>query len=189
MHDIQAVVFDAFGTLIQYTGPWNHPYRHVLAHIDASTRLPFMTRNVPIDIFADELGLSHVVPDMRRELDALLASLRLFPEVSTVLNAVRASGRPIAVCSNLAYDFGGALYRLLPDMDAYLLSYALGVAKPDPAMYAAVCTALACPPEHLLFIGDSQRCDVDGPRASGLQARRLNRRQGMTLFDTLEGVI
>lgn len=115
--------------------------------------------------------------------------MRLFDEVSVTLRKLRAAGMQIAVCSNLAYEYGTAVRRLLPDLDAYLFSYELGAAKPDPTIYAATCTALGCRPREVLFIGDSRRCDFEGPRAFGMQAGWLDRRSGLTLLDALQGVV
>lgn len=188
---IRAVVFDAFGTLIGYGGRRVNPYLRLVdaAPGEKTARLPFLTRNVPVDVFADELGRAHLLPVIRHELAEEVAGLRLFDEVSVTLRKLRTAGTRIAVCSNLAYEYGTAVRRLLPDMDAYLFSYEVGAAKPDPAIYAATCTALGYRPREVLFIGDSKRCDFEGPRAFGMQAGWLHRKSGLTLLDALQGVL
>ena len=93
------------------------------------------------------------------------------------------------MCSNLAAEYGPAVLGLLPDLDAYVLSYEVGLAKPDPAIFQHVCDALGCAPGEVVFVGDSVRCDVDGPRAFGMQARHLDRRAGQSLLDVLAGVV
>jgi HAD superfamily hydrolase (TIGR01549 family) len=112
----------------------------------------------------------------------------LFPEVPEVLARVRAAGLRIAVCSNLACEYGPAVRRLLLGLDAYLLSFEVGAVKPSPEMYAATCTALGCAPGEVMFIGDSRRCDLMGPLGFGLQARWLDRSAGKTLIDAIEGI-
>lgn len=188
---IRAVTFDAFGTLIGYGGRRINPYLRLVdaAPSEKMARLPFLTRNVPVDVFADELGRTHLLPVIQRELAEEVAGLQLFDEVGVTLRKLRAVGTRIAVCSNLAYEYGGAVRRLLPDLDAYLFSYELGAAKPDPAIYAATCTALGCRPREVLLIGDSRRCDFEGPRAFGMQAGWLDRKNGLTLLDALQGVL
>ena len=52
-----------------------------------------------------------------------------------------------------------------------------------------MCDALGCAPGEVAFVGDSKRCDVDGPRAFGMQARHLDRRAGQSLLDALAGVV
>ena len=73
--------------------------------------------------------------------------------------------------------------------DAVVISEEVGAAKPDPAIFQRVCNALGCAPGEVVFVGDSKRCDVDGPRAFGMQARHLDRRGGQTLLDVLAEVL
>ena len=179
---ISAVCFDVFGTLLTWRGRRINPYLRLAQN---GQRLPFMTRDVPIEVFAEELGLSHLVPVIQHELGEDLKSLQLFEDVDLVLRKLRGAGKKVAVCSNLAQAYGSAVRDLLPGLDGYLLSYEVGAAKPDPAIYQAVCEALGSRP---LFIGDSKRCDVHGPQNFGMQARLLDR-AGETLIDALAGVI
>ena len=80
-------------------------------------------------------------------------------------------------------------YRLVPELDAYVLSYEVGVAKPHPTMYRLACAELGCAPAETVFVGDSRRCDFDGPQAFGMQARWLDRRGGQSLVDALAGIL
>ncbi|MCP4232290.1 MAG: HAD family hydrolase [Aestuariibacter sp.] len=189
-HDkITTVCFDAFGTLIQRHGHRINPYRHLIQRGQDGKykRLPFLTRNVGISVFAEELGLSHMLPVIQQELADEIASLRLFPEVDLTLRKLRATGKRITVCSNLAAEYGATVRQLLPNLDAYVLSYEVGAAKPDPVIYDAVCTSLKCHPRDVLFIGDSKRCDKLGPEDFGMRAKWLDRNSGLTLIDTLLG--
>ena len=188
---ITVVCFDAFGTLIRYNGRRLNPYRRLVtvAPGEQAERMPFLTRNVSVNEFADELGLSHLLPVIRRELDTEIAGLQLFPEVELVLRKLRAAGKRVAVCSNLAHEYGQVVRQLLPSLEGYVLSYEVGAAKPDPAIYAAVCESLGSRPRDVLFIGDSKRCDVQGPQAFGMQACWLDRLGGQTLMDALKGVV
>lgn len=185
-----AVVFDAFGTLIRFGDAQHNPYRHFLKGCDKdpASRLPFLTRNLSADVFADELDLLHVMPEFRRELDEELAGLRLFDEVPTVITKVRAASLQLAVCSNLAFEYGVAVRQLLPNFDAHILSFEVGTAKPDHMIYAATCRALQCAPSEVVFIGDSKRCDYHSPQAFGMQVRWVDRRGGNSLLDALEGI-
>jgi HAD superfamily hydrolase (TIGR01509 family) len=187
MNKVSAVCFDAFGTLIHYNGRRINPYRRLLhaGQGEQTERLPFLIRNAGVSVFAEELGLSYMLPIIQRELDDELAALQLFPEVEMVLRKLRAAGKRLAVCSNLAAEYGPAVRRLLPSLDAHVLSFEIGAAKPDPAIYNAVCAALGSHPRDVLFVGDSKRCDLHGPEAFGMQARWLDRKGGQTLVDVL----
>lgn len=183
---VSAVCFDVFGTLIGYAGRRINPYRRLSA--DQAARLPFLTRDVPIEVFADELGLTHLLPLIQHELDAEIKGLKVFPDVALAMQKLRAAGKRVAVCSNLAHEYGPIVRKLLPSLDAYVFSYEVGAAKPDPAIYRAACDALGSRPRDVLFIGDSKRCDLHGPQAFGMQARWLDRKGGQTLPDCLEGI-
>ena len=187
MITVAAICFDAFGTLIRYNGRRVNPYRRLLRKGDGQRRerLPFLTRNAGIAVFAEELGLSDRLPLIRRELDAEIAGIEPFPETAPVLSRLRAAGMRLAVCSNVAAEYGTAVRRLLPDLDAHVLSFEVGAAKPDPAIYRAVCEALGRRPGDILFVGDSKRCDLHGPVAFGMQARWLDRKHEQTLVDVL----
>ena len=171
MKPTRAIVFDAFGTLIRYTTR-PAPYGRL---VDAAgrlvDRLACLTRNVPMATFAAELGAESSLDIMEADLAEELSGLRL------------------AVCSNLAYEYGPAVRGLVPELDAYVFSYEVGVAKPHPTMYRLACAELGCAPAETVFVGDSKRCDFDGPQAFGMQARWLDRRGGQSLVDALKGVL
>lgn len=186
---IRALALDVFGTLIQY-GQRLAPYsRLVGARGKGAARLPFLTRDVPVATFAAELGLEHLLPNIEADLAEELVGLRLFAEVPEMLTRARCAGLRLAVCSNLASEYGPAVRSLLPSVDACVLSYEVGLAKPDPAIYQRVCDALGCVPGEVVFVGDSKRCDVHGPLAFGMQARHLDRRAGESLLDVLADLL
>lgn len=180
-----AIVFDAFGTLVQPRRGANAYDR--LSAAAGGRRMPFLTRNVGADTFAEELGVGYLWPLIARELAAELSQLSLYEDVPPVLGRLRTRHK-IAVCSNLAQPFGAPVRALLPGLDAYLLSFELGVKKPDPAIYQAACAALRCQPRDVLWIGDSRRADYEGPQACGMQARLIDRTAGHRLADVLRGI-
>ena len=177
-----AVCFDVFGTLIHYAGRRVNPYRRLIV---SEARLPFLTRNVGIEVFAEELGLSALLPSLRHELEAEINGLQLFPEVEDVFKKLRSQGKKIAVCSNLAYEYGTAARALLPAVDATIFSYEVGASKPDPAIYAEVCERLKVKPKQVFFIGDSPRRDEAGPHQFGMRSALVKRKDGETLWDAL----
>lgn len=92
----------------------------------------------------------------------------------------------IALCSNLAYGYGGKVKALLPEVvESKVFSYEVGAKKPEPEIYQAVCEQLGLPPARILFIGDSPRCDEKGPREFGMKSLLLNRKTGQTLKSLL----
>lgn len=134
-----------------------NPSRPLLRGVFASEteRLSFLTRDVRIEVFAEERGLSHLVPILQSELDQELARVRCFSEVAQVLGRLRAAGKRIVVCSNFAQLYGKIVRQLSLSLDGYVMSCEVGAAKPDPVIYHAVCDAQYCRHSDALFIGDS----------------------------------
>lgn len=58
-----------------------------------------------------------------------------------------------------------SIIKLFPD---HFTSFELGVMKPDPAIYHAVCTSLNVLPEHILFIDDLKE-NVEGAKKIGMR--------------------
>ncbi len=192
MTTIRAVAFDAFGTLINYGAAHYRPY-HRLMRRDGPPRTEqrhaFMTRNISAAAFAAAQGLEAVLPEFSRELTAELADLHLFPDAEIVLQRVRDKGLRAVVCSNLAYEYGDVVRRLAPGLDGYVLSYEVGLAKPDPAIYAEVCRVVDCAPAEVFFVGDTEDCDCTAPQQFGMQAAWLNRKAGETLLTALGSIL
>lgn len=174
------VVFDAFGTLID-TRRAHNPYARMLKANAAADRDIFLTVNRAIGEFARDYDCQHLMRTMEKELQEELQSLRLFPDVAPALAQLRAAGRRVAVCSNLAHAYGDAVRSLLPNMAAYAFSFELGTRKPQPQMYEHLCRLLRCQPKEILFIGDSVRSDVDGPLRFGMRSAHLDRKAGVTI--------
>jgi HAD superfamily hydrolase (TIGR01509 family) len=81
-------------------------------------------------------------------------------------------GVPMAVVSNSE----GRLAALLDELDwsrffvAIADSGVLGVAKPDPAIFAWTLERLGVPAGEVVHVGDSRGADVDGALAAGMRA-------------------
>jgi len=179
---LKTILFDVFGTLITQPGRRIDGYSRLFS----VERLPFMTRDVDIEVFAQELGREHLLPVIRQALTKELDAFVLYQDVAETLRRLRALNYQIGLCSNLAKSYGAAVNALLPGLDAYIFSYEVGYKKPQPEIYQAACDALNCPPGDVLFVGDCQKADVDGPQDFGMQARLIDRKGGQTLQDLLK---
>jgi FMN phosphatase YigB (HAD superfamily) len=51
-----------------------------------------------------------------------------------------------------------------------LLSYPLGIRKPETLFFRLVLTAAEAPPDQVLFVGDNLEHDVSAPIAHGMRA-------------------
>ncbi len=61
-------------------------------------------------------------------------------------------------------------------------SESVGVAKPDPAIFAFALRDLGCAPEEVLFVGDSLRLDIAPALAAGIDAVLLDRQDAFPSY-------
>ena len=184
MSHVQAVIFDAFGTIIRIEKA-RHPFRQLLKLGIAQGRRPrpddasaLMSHPWSLAQAADHFGIDVPPTELARiesELDAELAGIQPFTDALSCIEALQARGLKVAVCSNLARPYGAAVKRIFPGLESYGFSYEIGTLKPDRRIYDAVLTELAVDACKVWMIGDSQRCDRDGPIALGVKGHYLNR--------------
>ena len=133
-------------------------------------------------------------------LAAMMASLRFvaYPEVDGVLRELRARGVRLVVVSNWDVSLHEVLARtgLAALVDGAVTSAELGVAKPDPAIFAAALeVAGGVAPGEALHAGDSVEADVAGARAAGLHAVLVRRDgdgeaiEGVRTIKSLDGLL
>ncbi|MCZ4354669.1 HAD hydrolase-like protein [Roseovarius aestuarii] len=104
----------------------------------------------------DPLVLLEVMERVMVETSSIVLRFR----IADIWTRLRSEGLRLALCSNLASDYVTALRNEMPELpDVEVLSYNVGAIKPEPAIYAAV-----------LFVGDTPRTDIEGPRAAGMKA-------------------
>ena len=113
-------------------------------------------------------------------------SLAVFPDVSNVLQVLRAARYRMAVVSNwqcglrhfcTELGFGEAF-------DDVIVSAEVGYEKPNAEIFAEACRRVGVPPHRVLHVGDSITDDVEGARAAGLHALLVRRDQEGPLGDT-----
>lgn len=137
-----------------------------------------MTRAQSLQEAADHFGIripTCVMETLQNDLAEELASIQAYQDGIEAVALLKRAGFRVAVCSNLAQPYAEAIERLYPTLDGYVYSFELGAMKPDAAIYAEACRKLDCAPSEALMIGDSQRCDRDGPNEFGIQGFHLGR--------------
>jgi HAD superfamily hydrolase (TIGR01549 family) len=171
---IAAVLFDWGDTLFESP----HAPSVILEHARA--------QNIPMDRDAAERmwrelfsranarlpGIDRVLYE--RVMDA--STWRPYPDTEPTLRALRARHLRIGVVSNHAYDVRPffTAHGLAEYVDAYTLSYEVGVAKPSLRMFTEALRALAVDPAHALMVGDDAVSD-GGAAAAGVQVHILPR--------------
>lgn len=190
---IGAVVLDAFGTVVRINRRLN-PYRELIREgrrqgcdltLDGTHFL--MTANLSFVEAAAHLGI-YLSPSKREELSRALelelVSIEPFPDALEATLRLQGAGVKLGICSNLASPYGPVIKELFPNLDGYAFSYEVGAIKPDPVIYQSICSQMDVEPGHhfssergrVLMIGDSKRCDQDGPRLVGMMGLHLDRK-------------
>ena len=126
---------------------------------------------------AAEYSLSHSPRQLFEDFQHhLLISLCGMPQAPEVLLGLRERGVKLGVVTNGQTGMQSAVLErlgLLPLLDDVLISGAVGIAKPDPRLYALALSRLGLSAEETLFVGDSPRNDVQGPQLAGMRAAHL----------------
>jgi HAD superfamily hydrolase (TIGR01549 family) len=187
-----AVIFDLFGTLLEIRNRQNS-YRRLLRLGSQQGRVAspgdlrwIMTNTCGLQEAADFFGIklsSIQLTELQSCLELELESITLFEDALPALALLRHHQIKIGVCSNLGGPYCSVARNLLPGLDGYALSAEVGLMKPDAAMYQHICTQLDVVPSQrlglnkpqVLMIGDSRRCDADGPKAAGIEGYHLDR--------------
>lgn len=102
---------------------------------------------------------------------------QLFPEVASVLAALRQAGYALAVASNFDRRLSDVVqgYPALAGLDALFISADLGFSKPDPRFFRAIERQVQAAGHELLLVGDQAMCDLAGAVACGWQALLVDR--------------
>ncbi len=122
---------------------------------------------------ADDCRAEAAVTLSRAHMAAIVDATVLPPEHAALLAALRPSHR-LGVVSN--FDDTGAAYdilarhRVLPLLDTVVVSEALGLRKPHPALVRTGLRGLGLPAHDVLFVGDTFADDVAGAAAAGTDA-------------------
>lgn len=181
---IKAVVFDAFGTLVEIRER-RHPYKQLLKKVEEIGRksrreneIKMMTSNVSIWTIATSLGLSLSEAEkeaLEVKIETEVQSVEIYEDVAPTLKVLRDRRINLGICSNLAQPYAQPVLALLPEFDAYVWSFEVGAAKPDPRIYQSVCQSLKLRASEILMVGDTIEADCAGPRRNGMSAIHLSR--------------
>lgn len=197
---IQAVVFDAYGTLFDVAGaaraaaaePGGERLAAIWPRLAEDWRrkqleytwLRAITRTHAdfakvtadgLDWAMEAAGLAD--PALRARLLALYDALPAYPEVPAVLAALKGHGLATAILSNGAPAMLGAAVRsagLGAHLDAVLSVEEVGVFKPDARVYSLATARFGLRPEQVLFVS-SNGWDVAGASGYGFATVWVNR--------------
>jgi 2-haloalkanoic acid dehalogenase type II len=200
--DIEAVAFDGYGTLINFTEP---DFIATIAEVcdqqglqaDAADiwrrflRAAYLLRaenhREPVYRRYDEawaIQFQRVFQRLRLPGDASaaaghfksrLANAPAFAEAHAVIEALRPHYR-LALLSNADDDFlHECLERNRLHFETVVTSERARAIKPNPEIFLGLARTLALPPHQILYVGDNPIPDVLGPARAGMRAAWLNR--------------
>jgi len=210
---IQAVTFDAGGTLIE---PWpsvGHIYAEIAARHGVERIQPDLLNNrfvaawhgrKDFDYTRDEwaavvdetfAGLCAELPSRTffpelYEYFAQPAAWRIFEDVRPSLAALAARGMRLGVISNWDERLRPLLGRLgLADLfEVVTVSCEAGFAKPDKKNFEAAAGEFKLPSNQILHVGDSFREDVEGATQAGFKATLLLRHTASTTCEYIRSL-
>lgn len=107
------------------------------------------------------------------------ATYRLFDDARHLLTTLADSGVRLTLITNGSSDVQRGKLRALGIervFHATVISGELGIAKPDPRIFAHALELCQVKPEHVWHVGDNLVTDVGGANAAGIGSVWLNRR-------------
>jgi putative hydrolase of the HAD superfamily len=205
-----AVLLDAFGTLIDIDQPFLRLRRSVRRHLgadvskeaaerafraemryyadhchegsDAATLAELRTRCVAIVL--TELGID-ADPGVAAGLLIDAIAFRVFADVAPLLEGLEHAGIGVAVVSNWDCSLPGTLAAAGIDIGLVFDSATAGSSKPDPGIFARALQGLGVAPGRALHVGDTEETDGVGARAAGVDVRIVDRGAGAGGPDTI----
>jgi HAD superfamily hydrolase (TIGR01509 family) len=178
LHEIDVVVFDVFGTLVEITDQ-HRPFAHLRRKMSPEKVARFRRRAMTTGLTLAELDAE--IEGGATIGDIVVSQAAIAREVAST--ALRAGVRemlaglpiPYGLCSNLSPDYVPALARFPEIQPVFqILSCQVGCMKPDRAIYDRVIQAAGVPPHRILFTGDTPAADIDGPRSAGMRGMHID---------------
>jgi putative hydrolase of the HAD superfamily len=183
---IRTIIFDLGGVIV----PLDFPRAYAAIAKHCSLPAPEIQRKVLETGLVDELECGRVDPQefARVVIDSLKMKVdyeqfgelwgELFPPHTLIQDevfaALKQNHRLLLMSNTNAIHFPYILrhYPVLQRFDYFVLSYEVGVMKPDRRIYDEAIKHAECAAEECLFIDDVQE-NVDGARAAGMRSERF----------------
>lgn len=194
-----AVLLDAYGTLVELDDPFERLRAAVRLHLGAEVDPAGAERAFRAEmayysdrchtaadadglaalradcarLLLDELGVGPADAGERVLSDAV--AFRLLPGVEPLLAGLADAGVATAVVSNWDFSLRRTLAGLGLGFDAIVTCAETGVRKPDPRIFLEALARLGVEPGRALHVGDNADTDGAGAAAAGIDARILDR--------------
>jgi len=103
--------------------------------------------------------------------------IKLFPHVRETLAELRAAGIKRGLLSDFPPQIKLEKLGLADCWDTVLCSEYIGAIKPAIQPFLELANTLGCPPEQILYVGNSRRYDEAGARRAGMKTALITRRR------------
>lgn len=207
---IQAVTFDAGGTLIEPHPSVGHVYAEVAAHHGWGNVAPEALNRQFAAAWRGKQSFDYSRAAWQRLVGETFAGLvekepsqalfedlyrrfespqawRVFDDVHPTLAHLRRCGFKLGLISNWDERLPPLLTRLNLSQyfDAMVISVAAGSAKPSVEIFQHAALALGLPPRAVLHVGDSSHEDETGAQSAGMSALLIDRKAARRTVRTI----
>jgi putative hydrolase of the HAD superfamily len=108
-----------------------------------------------------------------RGWEPLFLKIKLFPHVREVLDELKAAGFKLGLLSDFPPNVKLENMGIAAYWDTVLCSEIIGALKPSGRPFSELALALGCPPERILYVGNSYNYDVAGSARAGMKSALL----------------
>lgn len=191
LNDIKVIAFDIDGTLYSQTAFYARIFFHVCRHLKVFVNFgkvrKALRRCAPLpDLYRYQaILLSERMHCTTPEAEEYLrkAVYEPFPEyfkkvkpfknVQETFKRLKEAGYKIAILSDFPPEQKGELWGLLPYCDGVWGAEHIGALKPSKYTFGVMAKELGVPLQNILYVGNSKRCDVEGPKNAGMKCAYL----------------
>ncbi len=192
---IKAIIFDLWGTLFE-SDATTRPFEEFAIRLGRTYRDPkFYTAFSEIFMAQHITDLEKVMLEFTKKIgvdagEELISELceifkkngtvrkYAFPETIAVLQELKKKYK-IAILSNTTNISMKQMFEKFPLnelADEIILSYEVGIQKPDPRIYAIALEKLGVSKDEVIMVGDSLRLDVESAEAFGIKGILIDRK-------------
>ena len=190
--EIDAVAFDIDGTLYRNLVFYIRVLPHYLKHwhffikfnkVRKILRADKRNEKGYNDLFRTQIGflakeLSCTLPEAEQQLnDIVYEGLRPYFEkinachgAAELIHKLKAAGVKIALLSDFPPEQKGEIWGIKKDCDLLLSSELIGALKPSSKPFEKLAEKLEVPADRILYIGNSHKYDIAGPKKLGIKA-------------------
>lgn len=193
MSNVEAVVFDLYGTLIELRVD-SKPYAVLAGKFVERGKVlqhSLVSKAVDLKSWAEEIDVKHEAIDvLQSAVQADIASAYAFDDVEKSLENLYANGVKLGLLSNVATPYKKAFFNLGLDryFSAAIFSSDIGLKKPDARAFKAVLTALNVEPSKALMVGDGVISDIRGASAIGMKTLLIDRKNRSGADDAMSSI-